>query len=603
MKRISLQLIPKTLLLFCLLLPSSCKNMLDIAPEGQVDASNNYRNIYDANAAVIGIYGQLMTIADRYIVLNELRADLMIPTANADQFLREINTHTVSANNPWADPKPFYKIILNCNDALKNFDIMLQESKFRREEYNQRYADVAAVRAWLYLQLGIHWGSVPYVTDALENVDDLRDENKFPRIPFNDMLDKLISTLNNGYLDTYTTSTSTTGSTSTSLNTTVDGYATNLFFINKRCLLGDLYLWRGKYSEAAAQYRYVSDTGFRNDQGATATSFFQYKANSGTLLINYLRPGDETSLIDDNTNTTGWRAIFGGLPGTDINAEWIWTLPFDKNFQPANPFIDLFSNQGGRYLLTASKLALDDWNSQTQRNGFPYDARGRLSVRTINGQPVIAKQLYYYLNGTTLLPINVLQKQGRWLLYRAGTLNLHFAEAACRDNYVDVAYALTNAGVYQVFSGVFPATVNLDGSNRNIPADVTNIMTTGKPAPYDLDARSGDVPYYRSPWYRQIGTRTRANLTNLPSSLINGGPNKGGDITLMENAIIEEDGRELAFEGQRWGDLLRVALRRNDRLFLAEKVYQKLLREGNPEASAAKNKLLTENGLYLPFKL
>ena len=107
MKRFSLKLINKILLLVCLMLTFSCKKMLDIAPEDQVDITNHYRNVYDANAAVIGIYGQLMGIADRFIVLNELRADLMSPTVNADQFLREINTHNVSANNPWADPKPF----------------------------------------------------------------------------------------------------------------------------------------------------------------------------------------------------------------------------------------------------------------------------------------------------------------------------------------------------------------------------------------------------------------------------------------------------------------------------------------------------------------
>lgn len=601
MKRFSLTLIKRTVLLLCLLVPFSCKNMLDVAPEAQVDINNHYRNVYDANAAVIGIYGQLMGIADRYMVLNELRADLMSPTNNADQYLREISTHTVSANNPWADPKPFYKIILNCNDALKNFDIMLKDAKFRRDEYNQRYADVAAVRAWLYLQLGIHWGSVPYVTDALETVEDLKDESKFPRIPFNDMLDKLIATLANGYLDVYTTSASTTGSTSTSLNTTVDGYPTNLFFINKRCLLGDLYLWRGKYSDAATQYRIVTENGYRNDPGAV-NAFWQYKVTYTNFAVNYSRPGDETSLIDDNTTVTGWRSIFGGQPGTEINSEWIWTLPFDKNFQPVNPFIDLFSNQGGRYLLTASKLALDNWNSQTQSNGFPYDARGRLTVKTIGGQPVIAKQLYYYLNGTTLVPTNVLQKQGRWLLYRSATLNLHFAEAACRDNYVDVAYALTNAGVLQVFSGIFP-TVAAISTGRNVPADATNIMITNRPAPYDLDARYGDVPTYRGPWHRQIGTRSRANLPNLPISYINGGPGLGGDVTTMENAIIDENGLELAYEGQRWGDLLRVALRRNDASFLATKVYQKLLRDGNPQAGAALNKLSSLNGLYLPFKL
>lgn len=96
-----------------------------------------------------------MRIADRYIVLNELRADLMSPTVNADQYLRQLNEHAVTTDNPWADPKPWYAIIMNCNDALYHFDIMLKQNKMRPDEYTQRYADVGAIRCWLYLQLGI----------------------------------------------------------------------------------------------------------------------------------------------------------------------------------------------------------------------------------------------------------------------------------------------------------------------------------------------------------------------------------------------------------------------------------------------------------------
>lgn len=591
MKRNSYNFIYKVLLASALLSSFSCKKLMDVKPEDQVDITNHYQTIYDANAAVIGIYGQLQGIADRYLVLNELRADLMSPTANADQYLRQLNTFSVTSDNPWADPKPFYKIIMSCNDALKNFDIMLASSKLNRADYNERYADVNAVRCFLYLQLGMHWGSVPYVTDPLETVESLKDASKFPKVSFNDLIDKLIASMVNLGLENYSVINS-TGSTNTSLNTTVDGYPTNLFFVNKRCLLADLYLWKGNYNAAATLYRYVTETGYRNDPGGGNGSFWQYKPNTGVFLITYTRAGDESTFLDDNTNNASWRAIFGNpTQGTETGSEWIWTIPFDRNFAPVNPFIDLFSNQGGRYLLTTSKLALDTWAAQTQANGFVGDARAKISVRTINGQPVIAKQLYYYLNGSTLIPTNVLQRQGRWLLYRGSALNLRFAEAACRDNQVKVAYALTNVGIKGTFNGVFPGT-------GTVSSDVTNIQQTFAPAPYDMDGREGTVPYYRGPWYRQWGTRTRAGLPQLPPALF-----QNNDVTGMENAIINEDAAELAFEGYRWGDLLRISLRRGDMSFLADKVYNKLVSDGNASAATARTKIMSTNGAYLPFNL
>jgi hypothetical protein len=598
MKKISIKIIYKTLLVSALLTTFSCKKLFDVAPQDQVDITNHYRNVYDANAAVIGIYGQFQSLADRYIILNELRADLMSPTVNADQNLRQINEHTETTDNPWADPRPFYKIILNCNDAMKNFDIMVQGGKMSNSDYQQRYSDVGAIRSWLYLQLGIQFGSVPYVTDALSSVDDLKDASKFPKITFDQLLTNLITFMGDSkrYLDVYSSTVSTTGATNTSLNTSVDGYATNIFFINKRCLLGDLYLWHGEYTKASAQYHTVCELGTvsGNLSGWQYDQFLVQNGDANNHVdIYYTNATDERTLVDNNNG--GWRAIFGGPVGTLTGQEWVWSIPFDKNFLPQDPFVNLFSNTGGSYLLTASQLAMDNWNSQTQINGLPYDARKLISVRTVNGQPVIMKPLYYDVDATTFIPANVLQKQGRWLLYRGSTNMLHFAEAACNDATlggtagVKLAYALTNVGVTRVYDNTWPAAVAL-------PADRTNIEQTFLPAPYNLDGRNGDTPNFRSTWYRQVGSRTRAYLQALDPSLAS---NKLG----MENAIIDEDGLELAFEGQRWGDLMRVALRRNDPAFLADKVYNKLLRDGNPNAAATRAKLMTPANWYMPFKL
>src|SRR4051812_35835364 len=141
MKNISSKSILKTLAVSCLLTTFSCRKVFDVAPENQVDVTNHYRNVYDANSAVIGIYGKFMGIADRYIVLNELRADLMSPTVNADQYLRQLNEHSETTDNPWTDPRPFYEIILNCNDAMAHFDTMLKEAKMTATDYQQRYSD------------------------------------------------------------------------------------------------------------------------------------------------------------------------------------------------------------------------------------------------------------------------------------------------------------------------------------------------------------------------------------------------------------------------------------------------------------------------------
>jgi hypothetical protein len=119
------------------------------------------------------------------------------------------------------------------------------------------------------------------------------------------------------------------------------------------------------------------------------------------------------------------------------------------------------------------------------------------------------------------------------------------------------------------------------------------------PDPYKFDARNGNIPNYRSPWYRNIGIRSRANIVNYPLTATN----VTDSIAQIEVGLINETALETAFEGTRWADLLRVAIRRNDPAFLADKVYDKLRR--NPEtagiANQARAKLLAKDW-FLPFK-
>jgi hypothetical protein len=599
MKNIYIKFIYKISLVCCLFTVLSCKKTFDLKPQDQVDVTNAYQNVYDANAAVIGIYGKLQTIADRYIVLNELRADLMSPTANADIYLKQLNTHTETTDNPWTDPKPFYNIILNCNDAMSHFDNMLKTGKLKPADYQQRYSDVGALRCWMYLQLATWYGSIPYVTDPVSNITDLNDATKFPKLSFDQVIDKLATFMNDParYLDVYPTSDPITGLTNSVLNITVDSYATNIFFINKYALLGDINLWKGNYTLASFAYKHLSEFGVTSTGGNTSAIQYyeQFKVTYGTFFTSYAN-GSENQFVDGQLS--GWRQIFADpTVSTNESLEVMWRIPFNVNFAPVDPFINLFSNQGGSYLLTASQVMMDNWNSQTQRNGFPYDARGRVAVRTLNGQPVIMKQLYYYLDNTTFQPINPLNKPGYWLLYRTAAMQQHFAESACEDNQIKVAYALYNVGVHDVFS---PYLTNPITGATGVPSgfDPTNSEQTFLPPPYDMDGRSGGAQNYHGIWYREVGTRTRANLVQSPTSLYTTNDKIG-----LENAIIDESARELSFEGYRWGDLVRIAHRRGDASFLADKIYNKLLREGNGAAGAARAKLMDPNGWFMPFKL
>ena len=567
---------------------TSCKKMLDVTPGTELAADQMYRDVYDANSAVMGIYGKFMELSDEYIILNELRGDLMEFTDNADQFLRQINNHTVTADNPYINPRPFYELIINCNDVLKNFQVMKQKNALSEADFNQRYSDIACLRSFLYLQLGIHYGEIPYITEALENVNDISDPSRFPKLSLDVLLDTLISfTEPLPFKDVYPPNLST--AISTSLNMTLDGYQTIKFFINKKLLLGDLYLWKGNYRKASTYYRGVMDFATVGTQGENY--FSQYKlawSGNANLYVTYTRDGDASSL----TYTDGWGSMFSATDER-FNREMIWTIPYDSKFKPENPLIKLFSPTGGNYLVKPSAEINKYWDEQQQRPGaipgvgIPYDARKLLSVTNIGGQPVITKFIANYINVISGLPINILNKNGRWFLYRQAHMHLRFAEAANRDGFPKLAYALLNNGIVDVYD------------NTTI-TDKTNLQNTfAYPDPYKFDARNGTIPNFRGPWYRNIGIRERANLVNTTVT----GTSVVDSIAQIELQLINEQALETAFEGTRWADLLRIAIRRNDPAFLADKIYEKLRKNGASAGAAnqARAKLLARDW-FLPFK-
>jgi hypothetical protein len=371
--------------------------------------------------------------------------------------------------------------------------------------------------------------------------------------------------------------------------------------------MGDLNLWKGNYTIASTYYRQLMEhDGYDldNPNGLYSIGDQFYQAfrqpyaevvNNNDLCVGYTRyrESDINSLVDNNSQ--GWRSMFARAQDNLWLQQWVWSLPFNSNFNPENPFINLFSNRGGSYLLKPSTVAIDNWNKQEQvsnigsdtfdlQPGFPFDARGNFSYRNLSGQPVISKYLYNYLDAYTFQPLNALKKEGRWFLNRAANVHLNFAEAANRDGRRKIAFAFVNKGIkaaYYVPTGV---------------TDVTNYQNTlSESAPYNFDARQGETPRYRGDWHRNAGVRGTARLK--VNRVV-------GDSTLaIENSIVDENGLELAFEGHRWGELVRVAMRRNDPSFLADKVYAKLLKAGNPQAAAVRAKLMSPSNWYLPFKM
>jgi starch-binding outer membrane protein, SusD/RagB family len=595
----------------------SCSDLLD-AKEGDVLTDDEiYKTTYDADVAILGVYSKLMGLSERIVVLNELRADLLDVTNNATADMTKLNNHTEDSKNTFCSPTPFYEVILNCNEALEKFTEMKAANILDEKGFTERYGDIMAVRCWTYLQLGIQFGSVPYVTKAINTKKEAFDSKLFPVKSLDELLPLLIADMNSlSSLDDYL---------NVELPSNIEtGYSVALGFINKRILLGDLYLWNNEYENAAWQYyNFLSKADDDNYKYKTTSGTWQTGSVPQGFWVNFLRYNSGNVNAYGNT----WKNIFSlGTTDEILQDEMIWALSYDYRYNPAYPFIKLFANTGqGKYMLKPSAYAIDSlWENQVQReNGFAYDGRGReASFDWVNGDPVVLKYSYDYYthttdaNGTIHLdyntPVDAYKQDGRWFIYRSALVQLHYAEAVNRAGYPKLAMALVNRGIRSAFT-------------LGIPSDIISLTTdTGVvrdtifyPAPYSLDARSDDD--YTGPWYNNAGLRGRvflngrsrpswANEHAQDTVYQNTDPTgfnqrlRKDSVLWVEEYILDEAALELGFEGHRWGDLLRVTRRRtkddagNRSNLLQKQVAAKFAIKGMNSPN-----LETESSWYLPF--
>ena len=108
----------------------------------------------------------------------------------------------------------------------------------------------------------------------------------------------------------------------------------------------------------------------------------------------------------------------------------------------------------------------------------------------------------------------------------------------------------------------------------------------------------GTLPGFTT-WRDNLGIRGRVEL--LPVTVPESITDPTARMEYIEDLIIQERSLELAFEGKRWFDLMRIARRRNDPSWLAGKVACKIFRY-QVQAEAVRIRLSTPENWYLPME-
>lgn len=538
MKKISYILVSLILGSFIMV---SCDAMLDVDSE-RYTFEENYRigADHDSLYSMVGIYSHLQKLGDRYVLLGELRGDLMDVSDEASMFIKQINEFNVTKDNPYASIKEYYAVINNCNYTIHYADTTMR--KRGDMPMHRLMAAAKAIRAWTYMQLVLNHGKAKYIDEPILTAKDA--EKIYEEYDINQLADVLIEDL----LPFRETGPLNLGA--------FASFNSRLSLFPVRLILGDLYLWKGDYENAAKMYYDL---------------IFQRELVISNDYYNYWT-------FANNVVSGSYMSWFGVLYPT--STETITSLASSPDYGYAFT-LDSLSYRG---TIFPTEISFSNWTKQIYYNSATAvvdgDMRAFGSYSSENNRSYIQLELdeVPYTIITKFIEMNS-EKAKIIILYRNSLVYLRYAEAINRLGYPNLAFEVMKAGLN-------PKVVRTGNAGRELRTK------HGTAIPSYLD-------FTDFKFTTNIGTRMRGlGNSNLDSTyfVIGSLPTKDDSILFVEDKIVEELSLELAYEGNRYQDLVRIARRRNDPAYLADKVSAKY--KTNKEFIRAK--LMDTKNWYLP---
>lgn len=228
---------------------TSCEDMLTVKTDDK-----SYISAQDTVYSYYGILRCIQDVAERHVILGELRGDLVSTTKYTTDTLHAI----ANFDNPqdgscsMLNIRDYYNIINNCNLYIHNADTSKIKSNIKY--MIPEYAQVCAIRAWTYLQLVNNYGEVPFITEPITTLDVLdKYANNSYLVNKDNLIDKILETGLDKFVDTEYPQYQNWDLGSVQFNSQLQRFPINL-------ILGDMYLLRGRDTEdyrTAATYYYT----------------------------------------------------------------------------------------------------------------------------------------------------------------------------------------------------------------------------------------------------------------------------------------------------------------------------------------------------------
>lgn len=555
-----------------------------------------------------GIAQAMQQLADQYVFQGEMRGDLVATTTATDKNLRELANFSATTANKYDSAYVYYRVINNCNYYIAYRDTTLLTGA--TAVVMNEYAAVKAFRAWAYLQLAKNYGKVPFFTEPLTKISQI-DGGNFPEYGINEIVAALAPDLAqySGYQVPHTGLNYDIGSTNWGQAKKI---TTKQIFIPVDVVLGELFLEAGDYQNAAHyyteyltkikpvqdKYYVVSSRALNFDErpsdyfggllgsGLSWTAIFQMNGGNGDL-VSYI-----PMAVNRLKGTTTIVPFAFGYDYYAVDKANQCPMADDVQLQPSDYYVTLSDSTDYFYLV--------DTDIDHRTVSIANLGDNRLSNITRQGEG--DDSLKVWMNK---------YNQGNIILYRNTTIWLRLAEAFNRMGYYDAAFAILKDGMSKNVLDYAPylreetktlltTTYPLlsEANLERLPVLSAGVHATGAGVVCDHNGQGyfpGMSPYQLD---TIVGLKMKEIAEQYGAAV---GTTKEDTINAIEDLLSDEYALEMAFEGDRFGNLTRMARNKNRAGLYGTNFgslwFSKKLEKNNPVKD-----LSVEQNWYLPFK-
>lgn len=560
MKNIMHHINRAALALTCAVAVSGCNDFLEVKPLNEIVFENYWEEKADVESALFACYSGMMEydFIQRAFIWGEMRGDdVIFSKTGSNQFNKDLELileENILETNSYLNWTSFYQVINRCNSVIYYApEVAEKDPNFTDSELKATIAEATWLRSLCHFYLARVFRDVPYVTQPSKDDADIDNDYRIKPTPMKELLQHLADDLESVRQDALRYYPPMVGS-GTSNNRISNPYnSSRVTLCAYDALLTDIYLWLGQYDKCLEASQRVLDYKIRQyeevkEEYPSYVSDIQLRFNKYPLILD--------QLSGSKTAGNAYTQIFG--EGNSF--ESIFELYWSKSSSYYNQLME--DNQMARKY---SILAYSSSNPGCIR------AYRDLFSESFYSNPK-NDALFLYLDNRLVESMSA--KEGE-------------SETSITKFYYQ-SFSFTPS-IDQTSKPTIGATTPTGMSNNWIFYRLSDVMLMRAEALVELDSLQEAFDIVSATYNRacnlEEGSSKSLKFTRFASQ------------SDMRKLVEKERHRELLFEGKRWFDLVRHALRKGSN----EELISYVVAKQEKNQSKIEYTLKTQDALFWPY--